>query len=82
MADKLTWDEIKKKFPDEWVVLVEGSFDENEDPAGGVVYDHDPDRARLYARCLGGPRSTTVLYTGAIRGGLIGFHSEDVDQKS
>lgn len=81
MADKLSWDEITRKYPDEWVVLVDYSFDDNEDPKEGVVYDHGQNRAELYARCRPGPAHTAVLYTGEIRGGLIGFYREDLDEK-
>ena len=83
MADteKLSWDEIRKRYPDEWVVLTESSFNENDDIVDGVVYDHGADRAQLYARCQDGPDHTTVLYTGELRGGIIGFYADDLDQK-
>lgn len=81
MPDKLTWDEIKKRFPDEWVVLVDYSFNDNEDLTDGVVYAHGPERAQVYASASQGPKRTAVRYTGEIRGGLIGFYAEDVEPK-
>ena len=79
MAEKLTWDEIKRRHPDEWVMLVDYAFNENEDLTVGVVYDHDAARDALYDRCSQAPSPVAVLYTGEIRGGMIGFYAEDVD---
>jgi hypothetical protein len=81
MADKLSWNEIKRTYPDEWVVLVESTFNENDDPVEGVVYDHGPDQAEVYSRCRSGPSHTTVLYTGKIQGGLIGCYVDDLDKE-
>jgi hypothetical protein len=78
MADKLTWDEIKQKYPDEWVVLVDFKI-EGVAPAEGVVIDHGPVRDEVYDRLDKGPRSCAVWYTGEIRGGLFGFYGEDED---
>lgn len=82
MSDKLSWDEIKRRYPDEWVVLVEYSFDDNEDLTDGVVYAHGPNRRQVYASCRGGPHRTAVRYTGEIRGGLIGLYAEDMETKT
>jgi hypothetical protein len=82
MADRLTWDEIKSRYPDEWVVLVEYTHDDNEDIHAGVVYDHGPQRDQVYDRCQQVPSPFAVRYTGEIRGGLIGFYADDVDAKS
>lgn len=81
MADKLGWDEIERRYPDEWVVLVDYTFDDNEDLIDGVVYAHGPDRSQAYAGCRGGPQSTAVRYTGETRGGRIGF-SVDAEEVS
>lgn len=81
MADKLGWDEIRRRYPDEWVVLTDVSHDDNEDVDAGFVYDHDRERDTVYGRCRGVPSPFAVLYTGEVRGGLIGFYGEDVDQK-
>ena len=43
MSKKLTWEEIRQRYPDEWVVLVDFSVDENQDLEAGVVYGHGPD---------------------------------------
>jgi len=41
MADKMTWDEIKKCFDQEWVELVDYDWpDEQTDPKAGVVRIH------------------------------------------
>lgn len=48
MADKMTWDEIKRRHPEEWVALVETDWPDNVgEPLAGVVYAHSPDHAEL-----------------------------------
>jgi hypothetical protein len=73
-TEMLSWDEIRKRYPDEWVILVDYSCDDNEDIIAAVVYDHSPDRDELYTRCAqdpNHPRSVAALFTGEIRGGRI-----------
>jgi hypothetical protein len=72
--EKLSWDEIRKRYPDEWVILVDYSFDDNEAIIAAVVHDHSPDRDQLYARCANDPdqpRSVATRFTGEFRGGRI-----------
>ena len=49
MAVKLNWDEIKRRYPNEWVVLVD-FHEEGEDLVDGVVFDHGRDRDALCNR--------------------------------
>ncbi|MBI4861154.1 MAG: hypothetical protein HY815_12985 [Candidatus Riflebacteria bacterium] len=82
MGEKLTWDEIKKRFPDEWVVLVDSSFNENEDLTEGTVFAHGSNRDTIYDQCRRAPSPFAVRFTGQLRGGLIGFYAEDLEEKS
>jgi hypothetical protein len=50
MADKLTWDEIKSRYPDEWVVLVDLDADDVSDEVhAGVVFAHSKNERELLA---------------------------------
>ena len=76
MADKLTWDEIKRQYPDEYVILVDYDFDDNEDVAGGIVIAHARDRDAVYDQCqqsASRPNQIAVRYTGEIKGGIVSF---------
>lgn len=78
MADKLTWDEIKRKYPDEWVVLVD-FHEEGEDLIDGVVFDHGRDKDAICERMKKAPSPFAVEYTGELTGGLFGLYEFDVD---
>lgn len=83
MADaiKLTWDEIKRKYPDEWVVVVDYQ-EKDEDITEGVVLDHGPVKEALYDRIQKPPSPFAVRYTGEATGGLFGLYRFDVDPQS
>jgi hypothetical protein len=76
MADKLSWDEIKRRYPDEWVVLVDYSV-EGVDVAEGAVVAHSKSRDDVYDSLKETrPRDCAVLYAGKVTGGLFGFVDE------
>jgi hypothetical protein len=77
MADKLTWDEIKRTYPDQWVVLVD-YHTEGCDLTEGTVIDHGRVRDEVYDRLRDAPSPCAVRYTGELQGGLFGLYSEDV----
>jgi hypothetical protein len=75
MAEKLTWDEIKKRFPDEWVILV--NLDRNTDDEtvkGGEVFAHSTNKRELLSStkmALAG-QCRAVRFTGQVaRGGFL-----------
>lgn len=74
MADtttKLSWDEIKKMYPDEWVALVDDDWPNNQPlPLAGVVYAHSPDHDQLIAmqKHL---KYAAIAWTGKKRGELL-----------
>jgi hypothetical protein len=70
MADKLTWDEIKRRYPDEYVVLVDLDMDDSTTTLlGGTVVNHGKDKAEMI-RYLGTlhARSGACSWTGEIHG--------------
>lgn len=77
-AEKLPWDEIRRRYPDEWVVLVDYSLDEDEQLTAGVVFAHAPDKGELKA-AMAEPYDAAVLFTGepmAIAGMLVEMDPE------
>lgn len=80
MPEKLTWDEITKRYPDEWVVLVDFR-EQEEDITEGVVLDHGRVKEEVYHRLQNPPSPFAVRYTGEATGGLFGLYRFDVDQE-
>lgn len=81
MADRLSWNEIKRKYPDEWVVLIHYQ-EEDEDISAGVVLDHGRVKEEVYERIQRLPSPFAVRYTGEATGGLFGLYRFDVDPQS
>ena len=81
MADKLSWDEIKRRYPDEWVVLAEFQ-EKDEEITDGVVLDHALVKEDLYGRIRNPPSPFAVRFTGEATGGLFGLYRFDVDPQS
>ncbi|MBI4871310.1 MAG: hypothetical protein HY814_07050 [Candidatus Riflebacteria bacterium] len=79
MTEKLTWDEIKQRYPDEYVILAEPEFDDNEDPVGGVVLSHGQNEDEALAPVHGVKETWFLTYTGEILGGLISVQVESLD---
>jgi len=68
VSEKLTWDEIKRRHPDEWVALVEDDWpDTLPEPLSGIVYAHSPDHKTLIEmqRHL---KDAAILWTGKTQG--------------
>lgn len=69
MTEKMSWDEIRGEYLDEYVVLVDFEWPEDAtEVRGGRVLDHDRDRRAVMARTkvpLQG-RSAAVLFTGEV----------------
>jgi hypothetical protein len=80
MPQKLSWDEIRRQYPDEWVVLTDHRID-GIDIVEGIVVDHGAVKAEVYARLRNSPNGSAVLYTGEIRHGLVGLSAIDMDDE-
>jgi len=63
MGKKMTWDEMKKEFPDEWLLIVDYETDESGHLLSGVVKRHSKDKDVVYARPAL-KKSAAFRYTG------------------
>ncbi len=68
MGQKMTWEEMKRAYPDEWVVVVDY---ENAGPVevNGTVVAHGPDRASFkgqVAKAMKAHGRAAVRYTGEL----------------
>lgn len=50
MTEKLTWEEIKKKYPNEWVTIVEHESDDLGYVTSGKVIFHHPKKKEYSPR--------------------------------
>jgi hypothetical protein len=55
MPDKLTWDEIKRQYPDEWVALIGFDWPDPGELVTGVVHAHSPSHSDLIRMAKGLP---------------------------
>jgi hypothetical protein len=69
MKNKLSWDEIKKHYPDQWVELTDCEWDDFEpDPRSGVVRNSAKVRKEIHAKFMSDPvDSSAIVYTGKMR---------------
>lgn len=68
-AEKLPLAEIQRRYPDEWVVLVDYDFP-NMELTAGVVLAHAPDRDALRG-VIRSVRDRAVIWTGAIKSPVL-----------
>lgn len=67
-SEKLSWEEIQKRYPDEWVELIDCDWDETEpDPRSGVVRVHSKDRKEFHKLVLqDSPAESALVYVGEL----------------
>jgi hypothetical protein len=68
MSDqRMTVEEIKKQFPDEWVLLDEPEIGESQRVVSGELLFHSPNRDELYQKAMElRPKHSAVFFTGKI----------------
>ena len=68
MSNRLSWDEIKGQYPNEWVELIDYEWDETEpDPKSGTVRVHSHDRKEFEELIRkDSPEDSTLVYVGKI----------------
>ncbi|MEA2060557.1 MAG: hypothetical protein U9P10_08665 [Thermodesulfobacteriota bacterium] len=64
MGQKITWEEMKQQFPDEWLAIINFDVDDSGHLAAGVVERHSPQKNEVY-RLPVRQQSTAFRYTGA-----------------
>jgi hypothetical protein len=48
MANKMTWEEMKKNYPDEWLLIVDYDLDESGHLKNGIVERHSKIKNEVY----------------------------------
>jgi hypothetical protein len=65
MSAVLTYDEIKKRYPDEWILIADAELDEELNVVRGEVVAHSKDRDEVYLKILAiKGRSFAIEYNG------------------
>jgi hypothetical protein len=60
---KITWEEMKKKYPNEWLLIIKCDSDESGHLISGIVARHSPEKDKVF--CLPGlDQSSAFKYTG------------------
>jgi hypothetical protein len=66
-AQRMTVEEIRKQFPDEWILLADPETGEGQHVISGELLFHSPSRDELYAKAVElRPKHSAVLFTGKI----------------
>lgn len=69
---KLSWNEIRTQYPDEWVILIDHEPDVPSEPVSdGVVFAHSKNKKELLSstkEALAG-KSRAILFTGEVANG-------------
>ncbi len=63
LKNKMTWEEMKQKYPDEWLLIIEYDSDESGHLLSGIVARHSPEKDEVY-RLPGLDKSSAFKYTG------------------
>ena len=63
MAEKMSWEEMKAKFPNEWLLITDFDTDESGHLLHGIVARHSPEKDEVY-RLPSLNKSCAFKYTG------------------
>ncbi len=63
MGKKITWDDMKKEFPDEWLLITDFDLDKYGHIIAGIVDRHSKEKDEVY-RLPALNKSTAFRYTG------------------
>ncbi|HEX4951256.1 MAG TPA: hypothetical protein VFZ34_31655 [Blastocatellia bacterium] len=65
MSTVLTYDEIKERFPDKWLLIADAEMDDEMNILRGKVVAHSKDRDEVYRALLTVPgKRISIDYTG------------------
>jgi len=69
MPEKLTWDEMKNRYPDEFVAIVDPEHDEQDQFLAGVVVGHGKSKTEMleHLKALN-PKHAACRWTGKVHG--------------
>jgi len=75
MSDKLSWQEIRKQFPDQWVILVDVDVDQSTNVTAGRVLAHSASKPEMHRRLKevrqSGGEADAILCTREPHGGIV-----------
>jgi hypothetical protein len=77
-GELLPWSEIQRRYPNEWVVLVDTDWTDMKVTVG-VVHAHSPSKKTAYDLSKG-LREVAIFWTGATRSPTLAALMPDVDQ--
>ncbi|MDO8494003.1 MAG: hypothetical protein Q7S68_01530 [Deltaproteobacteria bacterium] len=63
MGQKMTWEEMKKAFPNEWLLITDFDTDDSGHLLSGVVEKHSKSKQEVYQKPAL-PKPTAFRYTG------------------
>ncbi len=77
MGSKMTWEEMKKEFPNEWLMVVNFTVDRFGEVAAGEVIRHSKDKSEVYQPVPNLYKEVFFSYTGesTFEGGFR-FHAD------
>ena len=75
MGQRMTWEEMKKAYPDEWIRVADYEIDETGHLRCGVVLYHSTSKHEVYSKPLSG-RSEAFWYTGESTFSGLRSHAE------
>lgn len=74
MAEKITWIDMKEKFPDEWLLITDFDLDKFGRIIAGVVARHSKEKDHVY-RLPALNKSTAFRFTGESTFGGLRSHA-------
>ncbi|PIE34704.1 hypothetical protein CSA56_06950 [candidate division KSB3 bacterium] len=75
MGQKMTWEEMKQHFPNEWLLIVDFDLDESGHLMASVVECHSKEKTVVY-RLPTLQKSSTFRYTGESTFSGLRSHAE------
>lgn len=81
MGNKLTWGEIKRRYPDEFVALLDPEHDESTALVAATVVAHGKDKREMYKVLKSlNARHMACRWTGQLHGGRVRLVSKVGDE--
>jgi hypothetical protein len=65
LGEKLPWEEICRRYPDEYVALVDYDFPQMTHVTAGIVHAHHPDRDVILLKTYG-IQNVAIRWTGKV----------------
>ena len=78
MGEKMTWEEMKRAFPDEWIRVTDYEIDSKGRLKSGTVLYHSSSKHETYSKPLSG-KSEAFWYTGKSTFSGLRSHAENYD---